>query len=139
LKRFVLDASVALAWFVDNPIPPFAQNVERRLVHGEKAFVPALWLLEVANGLIVAERRGKLSFAQCALAIEKVRQLLSTVVDISSAQVSLRQNFETARDFNLTAYDATYLNAARSEHLPLATLDRQLLEAAIKARIEILS
>jgi predicted nucleic acid-binding protein len=135
----VLDASVALSWFVDHPISSFAEKVERRLVQGEKAVVPGLWHVEMANGLIVAQRRSKLSVEECARAIEKIRQLLDTVIETSPSPTSLRQNFETAGTFHLTAYDAIYLDAARSAHLPLATLDRQMRKAAEIAGIEVLS
>ena len=57
MNRFVLDASVALAWFVNNPVPPYALRVRQLLLDGARALVPALWQLEMANGLAVAERR----------------------------------------------------------------------------------
>ncbi len=134
----MLDASVALAWFVDNPIPIFAEQVQHRLAHGETAVVPVLWLMEIANGLIVAERRRKLSIADCTRAIEKIRQLLDTVIEISVDEISILQNFETARTFQLTSYDAMYIDTARSARLPLATLDRQMLKAADRAGIKAL-
>ena len=64
MTRFVLDASVALAWFLDNPQPPNATQVRQSLLGGARAMVPALWHLEFANGLAVAERRRVLSPAE---------------------------------------------------------------------------
>jgi predicted nucleic acid-binding protein len=138
VKRFVLDASVALAWFVDNPIPHFATRMRQNLLHGGKAVVPALWHMEIANGFVVAERRGKLSAAECARAMEKIGLLLGTAIESTADLVSMRQVFETARTFQLSAYDAVYLDQARREHLPLATLGQQLLKAAAAAGVEIL-
>jgi predicted nucleic acid-binding protein len=94
--------------------------------------------MEIANGLIVAERRRKLSIADCTRAIEKIRQLLDTVIEISVDEISILQNFETARTFQLTSYDAMYIDTARSARLPLATLDRQMLKAADRAGIKAL-
>ncbi len=51
----------------------------------------------------------------------------------------MRRALLTAREFRLTAYDAVYLETALRQELPLATLDRQLLAAAARAGVEILS
>jgi len=139
VTRFVLDAAVTLGWFVDNPVPEFSESVRKRLIRGDRAVVPALWHLEIANGLIVAERRGKLNNAECLQAVEKIGLLLGTVIGSSGNSAPVRRIFETARAFRLSAYDAVYLDAARSEQLPLASLDRQLLKAAVDAGVEILS
>ena len=61
MKAFVLDASVALAWLIDDPVPSYATKIQERIADGEAALVPALWVLEMANGLLMAERRGKLA------------------------------------------------------------------------------
>jgi predicted nucleic acid-binding protein len=60
---------------------------------------------------------------------------MASVIDESAAAISLRQAHSVARSFRLTAYDAAYLETARRDHLPLATLDRALGEAAAKAGI----
>ena len=64
---------------------------------------------------------------------------LGTVIGSSGNSAPVRRIFETARAFRLSAYDAVCLDAARSEQLPLASLDRQLLKAAVDAGVEILS
>ncbi|MFZ0774109.1 MAG: type II toxin-antitoxin system VapC family toxin [Candidatus Sulfotelmatobacter sp.] len=139
MKRFVLDASVALAWFIDNPTPPLAERIRQALLQGGKAVVPALWHPEMANGLVVAERRGTLSAAGTAQAIEQIGLLLGPTIERAVDVVSIKQALGTARTFQLTAYDAVYLETALRQELPLATLDRQLLTAASKAGVEIVS
>ena len=57
MTSFVLDASVALAWVLDNPVPVYALEVRQELFRGKRGLVPALWHLEIANGLAMAERR----------------------------------------------------------------------------------
>jgi hypothetical protein len=52
MKRFVLDASVALAWLLDHPVPTYALHVKRTL-RTIRPLVPPLWILEVANVLAV--------------------------------------------------------------------------------------
>lgn len=135
--RFVLDASVALAWFVDNPVVPYATRVKKSLVRDARAVVPGLWHLEMANGLAVAERRGILTAANATAGIVVIEQLLAQAIESSTDFVSIRQALTTARTLQLSAYDAVYLETARRERLPLATLDRKLLAAAHQAGLEI--
>ena len=52
MKRFVLDASVALRWFLDDPVSPYANRVKQFLIKGGRAVVPALWHLEILEPVI---------------------------------------------------------------------------------------
>jgi len=136
LKRFVLDAFVALRWLLDDPVSPYAERVKQLLIKGARATVPALWHLEMSNGLAVAERRSILSPANIDRALLHIEQIVSQRVDTSSAFVSTRQSLATARAFKLSAYDAVYLDLARHERLPLATLDERLRAATAQAGVE---
>jgi len=138
LKRFVLDASVALAWFLDHPVPAYAIDIRRRLLENARAIVPALWHLEIANALVVAERRKLLKTDDLPLSLTRLEQLIIQVVETRSDFWSLRQAVNTAREFQLSAYDGVYLETARAEGIPLATLDKSLRSAAVRAGIEVL-
>jgi predicted nucleic acid-binding protein len=138
LKRFVLDASVGLAWFLDDPVPDLAQRLRRSLEKGSRAIVPPLWHLEMANGFAIGQRRGILTESRSDRCLDDIEGLMSSVIETSSGTISLRRALSVARAFGLTAYDAAYLETARREHLPLASLDRQLKAAASTAGVEIL-
>jgi predicted nucleic acid-binding protein len=138
LIRFVLDASVSLAWFVDNPVAPYAMRVRKSLASGARAVVPGLWHLEMANGFAVAERRGILTPNNSKAGITVVEQLLTQAIENNADFISIRQVLATAHAFGLTAYDAAYLNTSRRERLPLATLDGKLLAAARQAGVDLL-
>ena len=135
MKRFVLDASVALAWFVDRQIAPYATDVKQRLLAGDRAVVPAVWRLEVANGFVMVERRGILTPSDIAQALQNLDIVISQSIDESGRQVPLRHVIATAQQFQLTAYDAEYLDTARLQQLSLATLDRKLEQAATQAGV----
>jgi predicted nucleic acid-binding protein len=92
----------------------------------------------MSNGLAVAERRSILASADVDQALIDIEQLVAHAVDIDSDIVSARQALITARAFQLSAYDAVYLDIARSGRLPLATLDDKLRAAAAHARVELL-
>jgi predicted nucleic acid-binding protein len=139
VKRFVLDASVALAWFLDRPTAQYADHVRQLLLRGNRAVVPALWQLEIANGFVVAERRGLLMPSDTTEALQKLDVVVAQAIESSQDAASMRSVLRTAREFRLTAYDAVYLEMALRQNLPLATLDRQLLAAASKAGVEVVS
>ena len=135
---FVLDASVALRWFLDRPMPLYANRVKQVFLKGVRAVVPALWHLEMSNGLVVAERRSILTPADVDQAVIDIEQLVAQAVDIDSDVIPARQALTTARTFQLFAYDAVYLDLARRKRLPLATLDDKLRAAAARGGVELL-
>jgi predicted nucleic acid-binding protein len=137
VKRFVLDASITLAWFLDRPIAQYAEHVRQLLLRGNRAVVPALWQLEIANGFVVAERRGLLTPSDTTEALQNLDIVIAQAIDNNQDTVSIRRVLQVAREFRLTAYDAVYLETSLRQELPLATLDRQLLTAASKAGVEI--
>jgi predicted nucleic acid-binding protein len=140
VRTFVLDASVALAWFVDDPVPPYAVQVREAIVNGKKALVPGLWALEMANGLLMAERRGKLTAVEVDYGLRQLEVVVAAGIEIDTVAVpTIRDAFAPAHAHQLTAYDAVYLELARRERLPLATLDKSLRAAAAKAGIHAMS
>ena len=138
MTGFVLDASVALRWFLNHPVPAYANRVKQVFLKGVRAVVPALWHLEMSNGLVVAERRSILTPADVDQAVIDIEQLVAHAVDIDSDVVPARQALTTARTFQLSAYDAVYLDLARRKRLPLATLDDKLRAAAARGGVELL-
>jgi predicted nucleic acid-binding protein len=133
---FVLDASVALSWFVDDPVPPYAVQIRDLMAGGNKALVPGLWVLEMANGLLMAERRGKLSAAEVNQGLKHLETVVAAGIEVDPlAAPAIRDVFVPAQAHDLTVYDAVYLELAQREGLPLATLDKRLRTAAVKAGI----
>ncbi len=139
MKRFVLDASVALAWFIDPSVAPLAARIQRFLLQGDRAIVPHLWRPEVANGFVIAQRRGILTAVRIAQAFAELDLLLAQSIENVSHDLSIQRVVTTAQNFGLTAYDATYLETARDQQVPLATLDRRLAAAAGQAGVPVIS
>jgi predicted nucleic acid-binding protein len=137
VNRFVLDASVSLRWFLDTNMPAYAGRVKRLLSDGAQAIVPALWQLEMANGLVIAQRRGTLTAGEVDRSLLNVEQLLEQLIESDSTIVSVRRSLTLARQFHLSSYDAAYLATAQRTNLPLATLDERLRAAARQAGVEI--
>jgi predicted nucleic acid-binding protein len=139
VKRFVLDASIALAWFIDPSVAPLAVRIQRLLLQGGRAIVPHLWRPEVANGFVIAQRRGVLTTIRSAQAFAELDHLLAQSIENVSHDLPIQRIVTTAQTFGLTAYDATYLETAREQQLPLATLDRRLVAAAGQAAVSVIA
>jgi len=129
LRAFVLDASTALGWMLDQPVPARASQARNFIIAGATPVVPALWSYEVSNAIVMAERRRRLTADQVAPLAADLEEFLK-VVEIDATRVLPSVLITTARRTNLTIYDAAYLELALRRHVPLATLDDKLREAA---------
>ena len=96
---------------------------------GTEEITAAIWPLEVANALLVAERRKRITVAQGTALLRRIAGLPISVEPIE-ARYAFEQILAVARQHNLTEYDAAYLDLALRTGLPLATLDDKLKQAA---------
>ena len=136
LMSFVLDSSVTLAWcFEDERTDATDALLERVVESGADA--PSLWPLEILNGLMMAERRGRLAADDRQRLGGFLRDLPVNLDADTTSQAWLTTSALAARH-RLTIYDAAYLELAQRLRLPLATLDAQLRAAAGALDIEVL-
>ena len=129
----VIDASVTLAWALEDEPNDYADRIFSRLP-GEPAVVPNIWVLEVANGLLVAERRQRVTAAESSQ-VHAILGDLPITADSPSLDIALGPVLALARTHQLTTYDASYLELAMREGLALATVDRNLRAAARNSRV----
>lgn len=135
LGDFVLDASLALQWFLEDEADrKYSLTVLATLSH-KRAAVLLLWFYEVGNGLIMAHRRKRIRW-------EQVQQFLSRlrVLAIDPAEQTATEILELphlAQHHRLTNYDAAYLSLAAGRNLPLATNDVELRRAAVSAGVKL--
>jgi predicted nucleic acid-binding protein len=100
--------------------------------------VPTLWQLEVINVLAMVERRGVLSADEVEEGLRYFERFLAAQAEITSVIPGMREILHLAGELGLTSYDALYVELARREGLPLATLDKRLRTAAAKAGVALL-
>jgi predicted nucleic acid-binding protein len=136
-KRFVLDASVTLAWCFPDEHTSYAEAVLDRLANGVEAVAPAIWPFEVANALLVGEKRQRVTVAQVTSILWRIADLPISI-DPVRIDHAFRQVLPLARQAQLTEYDAAYLELALRLGLPIATLDAQLRQSAKAAGIVLL-
>jgi predicted nucleic acid-binding protein len=101
------------------------------------AVVRALWRLELANGLQVAVRRGRISAAYRDASLADLMQM-QIVTDLETDAHAWSATLRLAEKHELTLYDAAYLELAQRRRLPLATLDRELGRSGEKLGLAIL-
>jgi predicted nucleic acid-binding protein len=132
-ESFVLDGSTALAWCFTDENSAYADAVARKLPR-LGALVPTIWHLEVANAMVVGERRGRCDRGD-TLKWTAFLSALSISVEEHSGSRVFNEVVDLARGQNLSTYDAAYLELALRRGLPLATLDDPLKEAALAAGV----
>ena len=129
MNRFVLDASVSVCWCFENQATAYSERIFELMAEGSEARVPFLWPAEMASVLVLAERNKRIAPARVAAQIEAIGQW-SIQVDAEGINRSFQQILTLAREYQLTTYDAAYLELAMRDALPLATLDQRLRRAA---------
>ncbi len=135
MTTFVLDCSVTMAWVFPDEANEVTDRLRDSLV-GSRAFVPALWPIEVANVLLVATRRGRIPRSDWSR-IPRSLGALPIVIDPVSTSRIWDEVLDVAQTHRLSAHDAMYLELAIRMQLPLATLDRSLAAAGRAAGLEV--
>ena len=132
---FVVDSSVALCWM----LPEQESDDSVRLLRSAEengVVVPALWFLEVANQLGMKRRIGRITertVREATFLIERLKLIVIPVDDVFPAGL-----LGFMDSYQLTAYDAVYLQLAQRMQLPVATFDKALIAAAPLAGVVLL-
>ena len=128
---FVLDASIAHAWAFEE----FSEtaDVVRTRLGSDAVLAPSLWWFELRNGLVMAERRRRTTERETGEFLGWIAELGVTIDPLPDEAAVMT----LARRHRLTVYDASYLELALREAVPLATLDGPLAAAARAERVEL--
>lgn len=137
MKRFVLDCSVVMAWCFEDEADEYADSV-LYLLEATEAVVPYIWTLEVANVLLVGERKRRLTKADTVRFIKLLREL-PIVVDQETPDYVFSEVLSIGRQYGLSAYDVAYLELAMREGTALATRDNGLRQAAQQCGVKLVS
>lgn len=130
---FVLDCSLAMAWCFEDESSPQTDAVLENFIK-TRAVVPTIWPLEVANVLLLAQQKKRITELHAASFIEALAAL-PIIIDPSTSSRAMHSIFLLAKELSLTIYDAAYLELALREKIPLVTLDKALIKAAKKMHI----
>ncbi len=132
---FVLDNSVVCGWLLEGQASPYTDAMAR-LLESQRAVAPPLLLLEYTNVLRTACKRQKMGVAQ---AQDMLAMLAALPIDIDTTAPNPAQVLDLALRYDLTSYDALYLDLALRRRMPLATRDEALARAASAAGVGVMS
>ncbi|HLB31911.1 MAG TPA: type II toxin-antitoxin system VapC family toxin [Gammaproteobacteria bacterium] len=135
--NFVLDNSIAMRWYFGDGKPADLAYAARvlEILKSAEARVPDIWSLEVANVLARAEAKGLVTEARSEVFIGLLSRL-NIVIDGETSNRAWGSTLQLARRYQLSAYDAAYLELALRDGLPLATLDANVMKAARRAGVK---
>jgi len=137
MASLVIDASAILPWCFDDEAIAYTEGLLNRCAAGEEVMVASVWPLEITNGLLSVQRRGRVT-------AERVEQFLVQIlrlriyVEPFTTQQAVRDVKQLAQTHQLTAYDAAYLELALRYNLPLATLDIELKQASFAIGVRLI-
>jgi predicted nucleic acid-binding protein len=132
--KFVVDSSVVCSWVLPDENSSVAAAAFIRLQTADTVAPDLLWH-EVRNVLMMARKRNRIGLDDAREGVKLLRGLGIFTQRSSSDDRIL----DVAERHRLTAYDAVYLALAIETKLPLATLDKQLIEAAARKNVPLLS
>ena len=120
--RIVVDASVALKWF----IPEIHDTAARRLLSQYyECIAPELVLTEAVHVFTKRHRRDEMTAQTAHVSLQTLSELVSISETASLASIAL----DLAITHQRSAYDALYVALALREGCQLVTADRRLYDA----------
>jgi len=135
-RAFIADAAVAVGWVHPGQATRQTAAMLDAMAEGATLEVPALWPLEVANALTVLVRRRKLTEDERQTGLGWLRGLRLRV-DHEMASLAFSRLSELATTYQLSVYDAAYLELAQRRRLVLGCKDGPLRRAAKQSRVRL--
>lgn len=132
----VIDSSLTLAWYFPDEGTEATDSLLRRVAQSG-AVAPVHWPAEVANGFQMAVRRKRIDAAYRDTSLAELGHFGIAIDSDTNAHI-WGATVQLADRYQLTVYDAAYLELAQRRRLPLATLDGALVAAAKAAGVEVL-
>lgn len=126
-----------MSWCFEDEKNPLGDGILDSLKNSA-ALVPAIWPLEIANVLVNAERRGRITEAASTRFLE-VLNALPIEIDEETTNKAFKDTLLLARLHNISVYDSAYLELAMREGISFATADKELAHAAKKAGVKIIT
>ena len=121
-RRVVVDASVALKWFLPEPHSECALRLRR----GYRLVCPDLLFTEVANGLWRCVRRDQLTQDEAS---QMLRALVRANWRVAPSRPLVKPALDLAVQTGRTVYDCLYLALAVREKTVMVTADERLCNA----------
>lgn len=134
IHELVVDASVALKWFVEEDDSKKALDVLDYITEKAIPIVPTLFFYEISNVL-----RYKPEFG-----IKDIQDVLSALLGFGFRVISLQDNIgdltiELAFLYGITVYDASYIALSKKKEVDLITADEKLFRKITGEKVILLN
>jgi predicted nucleic acid-binding protein len=126
-SAFIVDASVAVKWVVDEQFSDAA-----RLLAGARLYAPDLLYIECANILWKKAVKGDVTHSQAARALKELR---TSPVTIVASGPLLEKALAMAGVLRHPVYDCVYLALAAEKKMPLVTADERLARVVAQGKV----
>jgi predicted nucleic acid-binding protein len=136
MKALVIDGSTTIGFLLKDERGQSPLKALAAIENGVPTFVPAHWSVEVANGLVMAERRKRASQADITEAMTLIAAL-PVECDDETSRRAFSDTTALVRQYGLTIYDAAYLELAMRCGASLASTDTTLCKAAKAAGVPV--
>ena len=134
---WVIDSSIGFSWVHPSQASPETEGLLDLVRAGTQIIVPQLWFTEMANGLLVLQRRKKVTSAERKAALLSLENL-APLIDEQPGPAAFYTVSDLAESHGLTVYDATYLEVALRRKSGLATRDQEIRRAAESCGVKLL-
>lgn len=136
MKALVLDVSACMPWCCEDETTPASEEMLDWAREGAQLHVPSLWAWEILNAVAAAVKRRRITVDRGREFLEQLATL-SFKIHPSPRVTDFPHLYTLATTYQLTSYDAAYLDLAKRLSLPLATRDGDLAKAAASEGIRI--
>jgi len=127
--KLLADTSIIIALIASDE----EKSIINQIINDCELFCPASIHAEVGNAISAMFKRGRINLLQSLEMLDNFEQLEFKVINFN-----LRRAIEISYLHKVYAYDAYVLECAKSNQLPLITLDRQMQEKAKLLNIQII-
>lgn len=104
-----------------------------QLTSNTNAIAPEILPYEIGNALTAMIKRKQITHDEALLTFE-----IANTISVRLVPVDIQKALNVALEFNIYAYDAYFLQCAKSLSHPLLTLDKRMKQVAINLNIEVL-
>ena len=129
MAGFVVDCSMTISWCLQDEHSTYADTVLNSFT-GQTALVPQLWRYEVANVLLLAIKRKRISDADMH---QGLAFLAALPIIVAEATTEISELLLLSQRYGLSAYEGAYLQLCLVHGLPIATHEKQLAAAVVAA------
>ncbi|MDM8564047.1 type II toxin-antitoxin system VapC family toxin [Candidatus Halobeggiatoa sp. HSG11] len=127
--NIIVDTNILLAVVLDEP----EKDYIIQLTSETEATAPEILPYEIGNALSAMVKRKQITNDEAVMA-----QKIANNIPVKLIGVDIQQALKLAIDFNIYAYDAYFLQCAKSLNYPLITLDKRMKQVATELNIEVI-